>query len=119
MDFASRLSQLIAERETNKLQLSKDIGVSSSLLSAWEKGNKKPSFDNLLALADRFGVSIDYLAGRSEVRPAGPAAEMTKREVRLLNAFRQLNEDDQLIEVGRVEALADAMRKKQKHEGVG
>lgn len=119
MDFASRLSQLMEERETNKLQLSKDIGVSSSLLSAWEKGNKRPSFDNLIALADRFSVPLDYLVCRTSERPSAQSEELSKREVRLLKAFRQLDEDDQLIEVGRVEALADAMRKKQKHEGVG
>lgn len=119
MDFASRLSQLMEESETNKLQLSKDIGVSSSLLSAWEKGNKKPSFDNLVALADRFNVSIDYLVCRTSERKYGQSEDLTKRESRLLNAFRQLDEDDQLIELGRVEALADSKRKKQRHKDVG
>ena len=31
-----------------------------------EAGDSKPMFDNLLALADYFDVSLDYLVGRSD-----------------------------------------------------
>lgn len=117
MDFAKRLENLIAEKGTNKLRLSKDIGVSSSLVSAWVKGGKTPSTENIIALADHFGVTTDFLLGRSEVRPK-PAPELGKRETRLLAAFRELDPEDQLIELGRMEAMADNARKKQRREEV-
>lgn len=114
MDFATRLMDLISQKGINKLQLSKDIGVSSSLISAWVKGGKTPSTENIIALADYFGVTTDYLLCRSEVRPAAPAPELGKREKRLLTAFRELDQEDQLIELGRIEAMADNARKKQR-----
>nr|WP_325306760.1 helix-turn-helix transcriptional regulator [uncultured Oscillibacter sp.] len=33
-----------------------------------ESGEHRPSLDTLIALADHFGVSLDYLAGRSDRR---------------------------------------------------
>ena len=119
MDFAKRLEQLLEERKLSKNRFADALGISNGLPSAWINTPKKPSFENLMAMADFFHVTTDYLMGRTEVRTPAGEPRLTKREMRLLEAFRQLNEDDQLIEVGRVEALADAMRKKQKHEGVG
>lgn len=119
MDFATRLMDLISQKGINKLQLSKDIGVSSSLISAWVKGGKTPSTENIIALADYFFVTTDYLLCRSEVRPVAPAPELGKRETRLLNAFRDLDNEDQLIELGRIEAMADSARKKPHREEVG
>lgn len=122
MDFATRLMDLISQKGINKLQLSKDIGVSSSLISAWVKGGKTPSTENIIALADYFGVTTDFLLCRSEVRPSQPAPKLSPHEQRLLEAFHTLEEDEQLIELGRIEMLADIAentRKKQRHDEVG
>lgn len=116
MDFATRLDNLMADKGVNKLRVATDLGVSSGLLSAWGKGTKKPSYDNIIALADYFGVSIDYLVCRSNERPA-PSRTMTKREERLLTAFNDLDAEDQLIELGRIEAMAETARKKQQRHG--
>ena len=116
MDFVTRLDNLMTQKGVNKLRVANDLGISSGLLSAWGKGTKKPSFDNIIALADYLGVSIDYLLCRSNERPA-PAKALTKREERLLAAFADLEPEDQLIELGRIEAMADSTRKKQQRPG--
>ncbi len=36
------------------------------VLSELEMGTQKPSMDALISIADYFGVSIDYLLGRSD-----------------------------------------------------
>lgn len=43
------------------------LGVSQPTLSAWEGGRKSPTIDNLLAMAELYGVTTDYLLGRNEV----------------------------------------------------
>ena len=40
------------------------LGVGQPTLSAWERGSKNPTLENLEAMADLYGVSIDYLLGR-------------------------------------------------------
>lgn len=67
--FGSRLRRA---RETAKLsqdQLAAACknrggeGVTRSAVSYWESDKEKPSFDNLVAIAQKLNVSIDYLVG--------------------------------------------------------
>jgi transcriptional regulator with XRE-family HTH domain len=63
--FGERLNQL---RKTNNLkaeELAIIAGVKRRIIFMYEKGDTKPSFDVLIALADYFNVSLDYLVGRS------------------------------------------------------
>lgn len=51
-------------------QVALELGVSPPTVSAWESGAKNPITRNLQKMADMFGVSTDYLLGRTEQRPA-------------------------------------------------
>ena len=42
------------------------LGVSDAAITMMEKGKRAPSFEILIALADYFDVSLDYLCGRSD-----------------------------------------------------
>lgn len=42
------------------------VGISDAAITMMEKGKRSPSFEVLIALADYFGVSIDYLVGRTD-----------------------------------------------------
>lgn len=64
--FAERLVLLRKSRNLTEEQVCEAIDVSEHRYKQYEHGGKEPSYDKLLALADYFGVSIDYLAGRSD-----------------------------------------------------
>lgn len=42
-------------------QLAEKIGVSRQAVAKWEKGETLPDIDNIIALADLYGVTIDSL----------------------------------------------------------
>ena len=42
------------------------LGVSQPTLSAWETGRKSPSVDSLEKMADLYGVTTDFLLGRTK-----------------------------------------------------
>ena len=48
--------------KTNKTayQVSKDTGIGQNIFSNWKAGRSTPNVHNLKALADYFGVSIEY-----------------------------------------------------------
>lgn len=45
-------------------EISRQTGISKAILSHYKDG-VTPSFDNAILIADFFGVSLDWLAGRS------------------------------------------------------
>lgn len=93
MEFSERLSNLVTEAGVNYLQLAKSAGIPSDrAVGGWCKGEKKPSFENILLLADYFGVTTDYLMGRSDERGAGVEG-LSGQEVSLLGLFRELPDD--------------------------
>ena len=64
--FSDRLLLL---RKTNKIttvDLAKAIGISKQAISQFEKCSSYPHCRTLVALADYFDVSLDYLVGRSD-----------------------------------------------------
>ena len=108
MDFADRLSELIAERGLNNLRLAKDIGPNDSLIGAWRRGRKRPTLDNLILLADYFDVSLDYLTGRSELRndnaKNAPVPDISENGRRMLEYFEQLSDGTQRELIGEAKA---------------
>lgn len=52
------------EYSINQVELSKEIGVVQSAISAWLLKKKEPSITSLWLLADYFQCSIDELVGR-------------------------------------------------------
>ena len=61
--FCERLKELRIEKGVGQIELSKAIAVSKGIISLWENGLREPKLSNLIALAQFFEVSIDYLVG--------------------------------------------------------
>ena len=60
MEFYERMRELRKEHGETQAQAAAAAGMTDR--------QYQPGFDSLLALADHFGVSLDYLAGRSDRR---------------------------------------------------
>lgn len=68
MTFQERLSRLRRERGLSQEDLAEVVGVTRQAVQKWESGASRPDMDNLTALADYFGVALDYLVlGREQV----------------------------------------------------
>ena len=67
-----RLRSLRAERGETQAQIAQDLGISFQHYQKFEYGTNLPSLEIFIALADHFGVSLDYLAGRSEEKEPRP-----------------------------------------------
>ena len=55
-------------RQMHKLTIAEAaerLGVSSAALSTWESEKKSPTLDNLIGMAELYGVTTDYLLGRT------------------------------------------------------
>ncbi|PKL00040.1 MAG: XRE family transcriptional regulator [Tenericutes bacterium HGW-Tenericutes-1] len=61
----NRLKQEREKRDLSQRELSQMINVSQQTIGSWETGRTEPNSDTLQQLANFFGVSVDYLLGRS------------------------------------------------------
>lgn len=64
--FYERFNSVLDEQNVSVYKLSKESGLSQSLLGAWRRGESIPSIDKLSKAADVLNVSLDYLAGRTD-----------------------------------------------------
>ena len=63
VDFSSRLKKLRIQNNITQEQLAKRIGLTKSVISAYETGIRMPSYESLLSISRVFKVSCDYLLG--------------------------------------------------------
>lgn len=59
-----KLSELRNEKGLTQREIAKIFSISQGTYNNWENGKTQPSIEQLVAIADFFGVSIDYLVGR-------------------------------------------------------
>lgn len=119
--FANRLITLRKERDLSQEDIGKLINKKRSTVSGYETEGKEPDIETLCFLADYFGVSTDYLMGKSDKRnnvdivflndmqnfkkhyDAAPD-DVRKQAERCFDAFYRLLGRD--VQIGRSERLA-------------
>ena len=69
MTFAQKLKELRNRAGMSQEKLAERVGVSRQAITKWETDKGAPEMENLLALSDLFGVSVDELLGREARRP--------------------------------------------------
>ena len=63
-----RIRELREATGLTQVELARKLSVTKQSVSNWENNNIQPSVEMVMALADFFGVSVDYLLGRSDKR---------------------------------------------------
>lgn len=75
--FPTRLRELRKEKQISQQTLANTLGIAKSTVGYWENGDSLPDAQSLAALADLYGVSADYMLGRSDVK----STEMSIQEI--------------------------------------
>lgn len=61
MAFNKKMQKLRIKRGLSQQDLANVIGVTRSSVANYESGNRRPSFENLIKIADYFNVTCDEL----------------------------------------------------------
>ena len=86
MTINERLKMLRTENDLTQTELAKKLGIAQTTVAAYEKSHD-PNIYSLIAYADFFECSLDYLAGREQA-PLPYALSPQERE--LVQKFRSL-----------------------------
>ncbi|MCC3375493.1 helix-turn-helix transcriptional regulator [Cohnella sp. REN36] len=87
MEGYARIRSIRREMNLSGTEVADKLGISAQFYYDIEKGKKKLSADNAVQLADVFGVSLDYLLGKTDakertVRPSISGEALSAREER-------------------------------------
>lgn len=61
-----RLKELRERRRLSQVTLAMDLNLNQNSISRYETGEREADYTTLIAIADYFGVSVDYLLGRTD-----------------------------------------------------
>lgn len=90
-----RIKDLRIENGLTQKELAKILHSSDKNIWAYENGVASPPIDILIAYANYFGVSTDYLLGRTDelgavITPFPPSDDYTDEEKKLIADYREL-----------------------------
>lgn len=66
MSFSERLKELRKSKKINQTILANAVNLNIKQIQRYEGGSNEPTLSVLIALADYFDVSLDYLVGQSD-----------------------------------------------------
>ncbi len=111
--FSERLKRLRTEKGITQKELADRLHISRSTIAGYESLGKEPDGEKLCALADFFGVSVDYLLGGTDSRepkskmPAASAVAQRPAEVAITGELHNLSDRQLDRLMGYIQALKE------------
>lgn len=75
--FSETLNRLRREKGLSQRAVAADLGISQALLSHYENGAREPGLSFVCRACDYYGVSADYLLGRTD-QPMAPSEQLER-----------------------------------------
>lgn len=98
--IGKRLRKLRENKGITQKELGKAIAIGNVTLSQYESNTRTPDIDTLMKIANYFGVTTDYLLGKSDETSHGATARNPRR-IPVLGSVRAgipVNEDQDIID---------------------
>jgi len=92
VDFGNTLKTLRLKENMTQAQLAQKLGLTKSVISAYETGLRLPSYDILIHIAKIYNVSTDYLLGienKQEIDLSGLSQEEINALLNLITAMKK------------------------------
>ncbi|MCD8222879.1 MAG: helix-turn-helix domain-containing protein [Clostridiales bacterium] len=101
----SNIRKLRKDRKLSQAELGEIIGVSQQIISRMERDRNRIEIDNLLSLADYFGVSTDYILAHRETGTDGARPERLPIPMENMDPAREIMELRRKVNDGGMDGL--------------
>jgi len=88
MSFGKRLLEVRKQKGFSQADLAKMLNSKAPVIGRYERGEATPSVEVALKLSKLLGVSLDYLAGKTEL-------EFDEKALKRMEDISKMNSDDQ------------------------
>ena len=109
MSLGERIKILQEEKHISNKEIADLLHVAKNTVSGYVNDKSEMTFEALVKVADLFGVSTDYLLGRTDV-PEIPL-RLSDSERRMILDLRTLNPDQKAVAAQNILFMAEQNRK--------
>lgn len=95
MKICEILKQLRIEHGITQTQLAEKLGIGQTTIASYENGLREPHIYSLIAYANCFNCSLDFLAGRTD--DTYTEQNYSTDEIKILRIYHELNPELQTI----------------------
>lgn len=94
MEISYLVKELRKEKKLTQKQLAVALGISATCYAGYEQGYREPNIEMIKKMSDFFGVSVDYLLGRSDdFGNINTNADLSSEESEIIETFRSLTSE--------------------------
>lgn len=111
----NRIKQLREELKISQNNLAKKLNKTQQMVSLYENGTYEPDLDGYILLSKLFNCSIEYIAGKSEIRNP-EEIDNSKINVAFSSGYDGLNETNQNIINATIAGLLAKQKEEEKHK---
>ena len=90
VNFGNTLKTLRIKPDFTQAQLAQRLGLTKSVISAYETGLRMPSYDVLIAISKLFKVSTDYLLGLEQKQQLDLSGLTDEEILALINLIKAM-----------------------------
>lgn len=92
MAYYRRIRELREDNDKTQREIAEYLGTPYQYYSVYEKGGSEISFERAIALAKYYNVSLDYIAGLTDVKKNSSVNSVPQCEAELLERLDSLSE---------------------------
>lgn len=90
MSFIEQLEYLMKKQNVTSKYLSETLGIGKNSIKYWKDNGNIPNGEILKSLSNFFGVSVDYLLGKSEIPHAASSSMDSNSVIAFCDRLKQL-----------------------------
>ena len=94
MAYYRRIRELREDNDKTHREIAEYLGTPYQYYSVYEKGGSEISFERAIALAKYYNVSLDYIAGLTDVKKNSAVNGIPNFEAELLERLDSLSEEE-------------------------
>ena len=114
MPLYQRIRDLREDADKTQNEIAAHLGTTAQYYGKYEKGEREIPFSRAIELAKYYNVSLDYLAGRTNVKRITSDTTLTEDEIKLLKQYRVLTERNK----GKAELFIDQLCEAQSNDAI-
>ena len=109
MAFYQRIRDLLEDADKTQSELAAYLGTTAQYYGKYEKGERELPFSRAVQLADFYGVSLDYIAGRTNIPVNRCTISLHEDAAAVLQKYNALTERNK----GKLEQFLDTLYEQQ------